>query len=158
MLQQKAKVRNPSSMQVTKLRLKAEMLNESSVVQIPMLLANDVSQFALSRLIATGVLVRNGIAKNGRGSGQKQPSQTALVVSYDICINMHQMTSKNWEFQNIRIPYDGSQHTDTLQINIDTPTSLLVHQGLSSGQIRGQNSSGFVFVEDGVYNGQKATS
>ncbi|XVF66164.1 hypothetical protein PTKIN_Ptkin10aG0013200 [Pterospermum kingtungense] len=74
-----------------------------------------------------------------------------FMLSYDIFNDLNQHKSQNWELQNVGMTFDTSQHSNSLQSNLDLAQSVLVHQGFSSGQMNGQNGIGAV-VSKGMFS------
>ncbi|XVE65558.1 hypothetical protein DITRI_Ditri08aG0009400 [Diplodiscus trichospermus] len=72
-----------------------------------------------------------------KGSGGFMPS-------YDIFNDLNQHKPQNWELQNVGMTFDASQHSNSLQGNLDLTQSVLVQQVFSSGQMNGQNRSAAV--------------
>ncbi|XVF38807.1 hypothetical protein REPUB_Repub20aG0133800 [Reevesia pubescens] len=80
-----------------------------------------------------------------KGSGGFMPS-------YDIFNDLNQHKPQNWELQNVGMTFDASQHSNSLQGNLDLTQSVLVQQGFSSGQMNGQNRSPAV-VSKAMFSG-----
>ncbi|XP_022741587.1 two-component response regulator ARR1-like isoform X1 [Durio zibethinus] len=72
-----------------------------------------------------------------KGSGGFMPS-------YDIFNDLNQHKPQSWELQNVSMTSDASQRSNSLQGNLDLTQSVLVQQGISSGQMNGQNRSAAV--------------
>lgn len=178
--------------QMTQPQARGQILNENTVGQVPRL-PTSMGQPILSNGVASGILVRNRIGENGRGTGYNSVSQTssmlnfplnppaelpgnsfplgstpgissgtstltnkgvfqqevnsdikgsgAFMPSYDIFNDLQQHKPQNWELQNVGLTFDASQHSNTLQGNVDVAPSVLVNQGYSSSQRSGQNSN-----------------
>ncbi|KAK8709813.1 hypothetical protein V6N13_060815 [Hibiscus sabdariffa] len=67
-----------------------------------------------------------------------------FLPSYDIFNDLNQHKPQNWELQNVGMTFDTSQHSNSLQGNLNHAHSVLVQQGFSSGQVNGQNRSATV--------------
>ncbi|MBA0629184.1 hypothetical protein Godav_023780 [Gossypium davidsonii] len=72
-----------------------------------------------------------------KGSGGFMPS-------YDVFNDLNQHKPQSWELQNVGIAFDSSQHSNSLQGNLDLTQSALGQQGFSSGQMNGHNRSAAV--------------
>lgn len=62
-----------------------------------------------------------------------------FVPSYDIFNDLNQHKSSEWDIQNVGMTFDASQHSNSMQGNLDVPSAVLVHQGFSSSQRNLQN-------------------
>ncbi|XP_007035713.2 PREDICTED: two-component response regulator ARR2 [Theobroma cacao] len=90
----------------------------------------------ISSLTSKGAF-QEDINSDVKGSGGFMPS-------YDIFNDLNQHKPQNWELQNVGMTFDASQHSNSLQGNLDLAQSILVQQGFSSGQMNGQNRSAAV--------------
>ncbi|KAA3481133.1 two-component response regulator ARR2-like isoform X2 [Gossypium australe] len=72
-----------------------------------------------------------------KGSGGFMPS-------YDVFNDLNQHKPQSWELQNVGMAFDTSQHSNSLQGNLDLTQSALGQQGFSSGQMNGHNRSAAV--------------
>ncbi|MFQ6632625.1 hypothetical protein Gotur_008465 [Gossypium turneri] len=59
-----------------------------------------------------------------------------FMPSYDIFNDLNQHKPQNWELQNVGMMFNSSQHSNSLQGNLDHTQSVLVQQGFLSGQNR----------------------
>ncbi|OMO53591.1 hypothetical protein CCACVL1_28531 [Corchorus capsularis] len=71
--------------------------------------------------------------------GTFQEGSAGFMPSYDIFNDLNQHKPQNWELQNVGMPFDASQHSSSVQSNLDIPQSVLVQQGFSASQVNGQN-------------------
>lgn len=193
-------------MQIAQPHTRGQMLNEAAGGHVPRL-PSSMGQPIVSNGIPGGVLGRNGIVDNGRGSGYDPILQNSSLMnfplnhapdlpgnsfplgstpglsslaskgaypdevtseikgsagfmpSYDIFNDLNQHKSNDWDIQNVGITFDASQHSNSMQGNLDVSSSVLVHQGFSSNQGSLQNrhqsnvSKAMFSVVDGIDHG-----
>ncbi|XP_022760633.1 two-component response regulator ARR2-like [Durio zibethinus] len=84
----------------------------------------------------------------------KVPS--GFMPSYAIFNDLNQHKPQNWELENVGMTFDASQHSNSLQGNLDLTQSVLVQQGFSSRQVNGQSRSAAV-VSKAVFSAADGT-
>ncbi|XVF28250.1 hypothetical protein REPUB_Repub15cG0013400 [Reevesia pubescens] len=113
----------------------------SSMMNFPMNHASELpgNSFPLGSTSGISSLTSKGAFQEDVNSEIKGPVR--FMPSYDIFNDLNQHKLQNWELQNVGITFDASQHSNSLQGNLDLTQSVLVQQGFSSGQENGQNRS-----------------
>ncbi|TYH29689.1 hypothetical protein ES288_A01G032400v1 [Gossypium darwinii] len=112
----------------------------SSILNFPMNHASElpVDTFSLRSTLGMSDHTSKGAFHEDFNSEIK--GSGGFLPSYDV-FNDYQYKSQNWELQNAGMILDDSQHSNSLQGNLDLTQSVLVQQGFPSGQINGQNRS-----------------
>ncbi|XVE82224.1 hypothetical protein DITRI_Ditri15bG0130600 [Diplodiscus trichospermus] len=116
----------------------------SSMLNFPMNHTSELpgNSFPLGSTPGISSLTSKGAFQEDVNSDIK--GSVGFMPSYDIFNDLSQHKPHNWELQNVGMTFDASQHSNSLQGNVDLTQSVLVQQGFSSGQVNGQNRSAAV--------------
>ncbi|XWS53558.1 hypothetical protein CRYUN_Cryun10bG0011600 [Craigia yunnanensis] len=117
----------------------------SSMLNFPMNQASELpgNSFPLGSTPGMSSLTSKGAFQEDVNSEIK--GSGGFVPSYDDIFNdFNQHKPQSWELQNVGMIFDASQHSNSLQGNLDLTQSVLVQQGFSSDQMNGQNRSAAV--------------
>ncbi|XP_022723169.1 two-component response regulator ARR1-like isoform X2 [Durio zibethinus] len=116
----------------------------SSILNFPMNTASELpgNSFTLGSTPGISGLTSKGAFQEDVNSEMKGLGE--FLSSYDTFNDLNQHKPQNWEIQYVGMTYDASQHSNSLQDNLDLMQSVLVQQGFSSGQVNGQNRSAAV--------------
>ncbi|XWS08529.1 hypothetical protein CRYUN_Cryun40dG0010500 [Craigia yunnanensis] len=116
----------------------------SSMLNFPMNHAAELpgNSFPLGSTAGISSLTSKGTFQEDVNSEIK--GSGGFMPSYDIFNDLNQHKPQNWELRNVGMTFDASQHSNSLQGNLDLAQSVLVQQGFSSGQVNGQNRSAAV--------------